>query len=722
MVNDTGGNTASSTEGVDNVAPSITTLTAAPGPATEDGVVTLEGVFTDPGVNDSHVLKVNWGDGSAAQAFNLAAGARSFSKTHKYLDNPNGGSTFTITTEVDDDDTGVGTRTNTTTVNNAPPSNFALAATSETTINEGSYVGYTLTFADPGTLDTHKVTVDWGDTTDDTTLDLDAGVLTTTHLQHKFADNGTFNVKATVVDKDGGSTTQTLPIHVTNVNPTVSFDYDQANADEGKDVTFVFNVADPGVLDSQDVSVDWGDGKPSAILHLPAEQRSFQLTHKYVDDNPTSTAKDLYPVKVTATDKDLGVGTADLQAVVKNVAPTLALTLDKTRVDENNVVKLSGTITDPGVEDTNTVVIDWGPGRTQADRITTFTLAANQRTFERTKAYGDDGSFPINVTVTDDDTGVGTAQTTLVVDSVNPTAAIDSAGAFYPQGQRTFIVRQGVPRTFAARTTDVGSDDLVATWTWRDGSTTQTPYPLLSTATDPDPSPQVGPRDLVDTHSHTWTNPCLYSNVQFDSADDDSGTKSDQVAVVVTGTATTGHELGWWKSQLSGGLPNLGQARLTCYLSIVSFMSAVFPETHALSTLGDALDVLRQSASTERANLQAEILLSWLNFANGAFQYTQTAEDVVAFAELAFKNSAATKDDLNTVRGALSQLEDAQQTAYWLGVDKVDPLQAGHVLLAYKQVVDKLQAILKNRSSGLSASSVRQLIAEVNAAALALTR
>ncbi len=212
--------------------------------------------------------------------------------------------------------------------------------------------------------------------------------------------------------------------------------------------------------------------------------------------------------------------------------------------------------------------------------------------------------------------------------------------------------------------------------------------------------------------------------MRFDSADDDSGTKSDQVAVVVTGTATTGHELGSWKSQLSGGPSSLGQARLTCYLSIVSFMSAVFPETHALSTLGDALDVLKQSSptSTERANLQAEILLSWLNFANGAFQYTQTAEDVVGFAELAFTNSAATKDDLNTVRGALSQLEDAQQTAYWLGVDKVDPLQAGHVLQAYKQVVDKLQAILKNRSSGLSAASVQQLINEVNAAALALTR
>src|SRR5262249_9405627 len=153
-------------------------------------------------------------------------------------------------------------QTVTTTVNNDVPSNFTLAATSNTTVEEGSYVGYTLKFDDAGTLDSHKVTIDWGDSTDNTTLDLDAGVTSTTHLQHKFVDNGTFDVKATVVDKDGGSATQTLPIQVTNVDPTVTFAYDEANADEGKDVSFVFNVADPGVLDSQDVSVDWGDGPP----------------------------------------------------------------------------------------------------------------------------------------------------------------------------------------------------------------------------------------------------------------------------------------------------------------------------------------------------------------------------------------------------------------------------------------------------------------------------
>lgn len=724
-VNDAGGDTASSNVGVNNVAPSITAVTATPTTATENGSVTLTGAFTDPGVTDSHVLKVDWGDGSLAETFNLSAGARTFTKTHKYLDNPDGGSTFTITTEVDDDDTGVATQTKTTTVNNAAPSNFTLAPTSETTVDEGAYVGYTLTFDDPGTLDTHKVTVDWGDSTDDTTLDLDAGALTT-ELQHQFVDNGSYDVKATVADKDGGSTTQTLPIHVANVAPTVSFAYETGatHVQEGAQSRFLFNVADPGALDSQDVTVDWGDGTAPASVHLAADERSFELTHDYVDDNPTGTPSDPSDVQVTATDKDGGVGSDILHATVDNVDPTVGLSLDSTRVNENTVVKLSGLITDPGVEDTNTVVIDWGPGRTPADRITTLQLPASQRSFELTKAYGDDGIFPIHVKVTDDDTGVGTADTTLMVASVNPTAAIDLTGAFYPQGARTFIVQAGVPLHVSARTTDPGSDDLVATWTWQDGSTTQTAYPLTQSGADPHPSPQVGPRDLVDDHSHTWANACLYSSVRFDSADDDNGLGSDTVAVVVTGNETTGHEKGWWKEQYDGkgGTKNLGADRLTCYLRIVSFMSAIFPERHALTTAADALDVLEPSHPTneEQAKLQTEILLSWLNFANGAFQYTQTAEDVMGFGERALVNAAATKDDLNKVREALSQLEDAQQTAFWLGVDKVNPLQAKHVTEGYKHVVDKLQEILKKRDSGLSAASVQQLIDEVNAAARAL--
>ncbi len=89
------------------------------------------------------------------------------------------------------------------------------------------------------------------------------------------------------------------------------------------------------MLDSQDVIVDWGDGKTPVSVHLPADQRSFELTHEYVDDNPTGTPSDPSDLKVTATDKDRGVGSDTLHATVDNVAPTLGLTLDKTRVDEN---------------------------------------------------------------------------------------------------------------------------------------------------------------------------------------------------------------------------------------------------------------------------------------------------------------------------------------------------------------------------------------------------
>src|SRR5262249_40019943 len=55
VVNDAGASTASSTLGVNNVAPSLTSVTTNASTATENDTVTLNGSFTDPGVNDSHV-------------------------------------------------------------------------------------------------------------------------------------------------------------------------------------------------------------------------------------------------------------------------------------------------------------------------------------------------------------------------------------------------------------------------------------------------------------------------------------------------------------------------------------------------------------------------------------------------------------------------------------------------------------------------------------------
>jgi hypothetical protein len=40
---------------------------------------------------------------------------------------------------------------------------------------------------------------------------------------------------------------------------------------------------------------------------------------------------------------------------------------------------------------------------------------------------------------------------------------------------------------------------------WQDTTSTVTPYLAAPPALDPEPSPQVGPRSIVATHSHAWS-------------------------------------------------------------------------------------------------------------------------------------------------------------------------------------------------------------------------
>src|SRR5207237_7314619 len=106
-----------------NIAPSITSLTATP-TINEDGTVTLDGSFTDPGTLDTYSLVVNWGGSEGSETFSLAAGARTFSLTHRYRDdNPIATSSddYIISVDLTDDDTGHAMASVTTTVNNVNP-------------------------------------------------------------------------------------------------------------------------------------------------------------------------------------------------------------------------------------------------------------------------------------------------------------------------------------------------------------------------------------------------------------------------------------------------------------------------------------------------------------------------------------------------------------------------------------------------------------------------
>src|SRR5205085_968811 len=98
--------------------------------------------------------------------------------------------------------------------------------------------------------------------------------------------------------------------------------------------------------------------------------------------------------------------------------PTLS-GLAATSVNEGQTSTLTGTITDPGTQDSFTVVVNWGDGSTND----TFTLVnATALTFTRTHQYIDDNptgtpsdAYTVSVSVVDDDTGSTSGSTSVTV-------------------------------------------------------------------------------------------------------------------------------------------------------------------------------------------------------------------------------------------------------------------------------------------------------------------
>src|SRR5207302_11173313 len=167
--------TASTSVTVNNVPPANVQLSLSAATINENDSTTLNGSFSDPGILDTHTVIISWGDGSARTAVNLAAGVLSFSGvSHPYLDNPASGS-YTITVTVIDSDGASGSGITRVTVDNVAPATLQLSL-SPATINENGSTTLSGSFTDPGTLDTHTVVINWGDSSS-TTFNLEAGVL-----------------------------------------------------------------------------------------------------------------------------------------------------------------------------------------------------------------------------------------------------------------------------------------------------------------------------------------------------------------------------------------------------------------------------------------------------------------------------------------------------------------------------------------------------------------
>ena len=307
----------------------------------------------------------------------------------------------------------------------------------------------------------HTVTIQWGDGSTDSVLNLAQGVFSFS-ADHTYADNGAYTVSVTV-EEDATSTqiSDSATANVANVPPTLTVLGNQTvNENSLLSLVDLGTITDPGFdfgtgTETFTYFIDWGDATtadtgPATIDSAGSigvdTEASFDGSHTYADDG-------VYTVTVRVADDDMSAnfttGTAgvdfveqSLQVTVDNVIPTLAVLGNQT-TDEGTLLSLLdlGTITDPGFgTETFTYFIDWGDATSADTGPATIDSAGSigadtQASFDGSHTYADDGAYTVTVRVADDDmtgnfttgtAGVDFVEQTLqiTVDNVLPTLAV----------------------------------------------------------------------------------------------------------------------------------------------------------------------------------------------------------------------------------------------------------------------------------------------------------
>jgi hypothetical protein len=426
---------------MENAPPSIdnSQFVVTPQRISEGGTVLLTGTFADASTVDTHTVRIIWGDGTESFA-TVDETNRTFSADHVYRDDNllnTASDVYPLQAIITD---GAGASGNTVSglffvqVDNVRPSALTLT-TDGTTIDEGDTFVLGGSFVDPGVLDTHRVAITWGDGSPDTIVSLPSGVTSFAGITHQYRNNPTaatsYAISVRVTDDDEPLTPVTAGTSVTvnNVIPSsVSVTPSLATIDEHGTISLSGSFADLGTLDAHTVIINWGDGSGTHTLNFAAGVTSFSgITHRYLD-NPAGLPNGSFPITVTVADTDqpFGLATGVSSVTVRNVNPSIGLTLSQSAISENGTIVVIGSYVDPGSLDRHTVRINWGDG--------TFTNAkvdSTTRTFHASHRYSDDNPsvtpsdvYSITATVTDNDLASGSTSQPLTVNNLAPAVQI----------------------------------------------------------------------------------------------------------------------------------------------------------------------------------------------------------------------------------------------------------------------------------------------------------
>jgi PKD repeat protein len=370
-VTDDDGDASSDTHDVvvTNAAPVIST---AQWSASDEGQqVSFTASATDAGA-DTLTYTWTFGDGSPA--------ATGPSVTHTYADN----GIYPILLTVDDGDLGVDTQAGNILIRNEPPQ--VLSIQGPTGGDEGELLQWTVTFTDPGSADTHKISWAWGDGSPN--LREPVG-------EYAYPDEGTYTLEVKVCDDDNECDTETLDVAITNVEPVVTELAGAEDTSEGVLEGYTCAASDAGAGDTLTYELDFGDG---TVVEADTAD------HAFPDDGQ-------YTVTCTARDPDGGVDTLQQLVTVENVAPVL-------QGAPPALVAAGATFTfDPAVIDVAADELTW-----ELEGPDGMTLDTSPPRLTWPTSIADLGDHPVALTVTDDDGDSDTLEFVLTVEVLDEDA------------------------------------------------------------------------------------------------------------------------------------------------------------------------------------------------------------------------------------------------------------------------------------------------------------
>ena len=347
-----------SANGSDAESLKVTVNNAAPVANAGADVTTVEGQsvpftgsFTDLGTLDTHTILWDFGDGSTVTG--------TLTPTHVFADNAK----YTVKLTVTDDEGLSHTDTLTANVSNVAP---ALTVPGSQATDEGNPLNLAKIgqFTDPGfssavagTNETFTYTINWGDGTTPSTGTAtvtqagSAGTPTTGSFDgsHTYADNGTYTATVTVTDDDGGATSKTIQVTVSNVAPTLGVSGDQqVAAGVPLNITDIGVFTDPGfsnplntggeVAETFTYSINWGDNTSPSTGAPTIDQAGAAgtLTGGSFDGSHTYQNAGSFVVTVRLTDDDGGVDEQQFDVLV--TAPAAPAASARVQATETGLV------------------------------------------------------------------------------------------------------------------------------------------------------------------------------------------------------------------------------------------------------------------------------------------------------------------------------------------------------------------------------------------------